>query len=111
MKIVKRNWGIEKWIINTSYCGKVLIIDEGEECNMHYHKIKDETFYVSRGCVTIEMDGTEFTLMEGDMLRVPPMSKHKFIAHDYSEIIEFSTHHEDSDSYEEINVRDEPNDN
>ena len=45
-----KGWGYEKWIVNSDkYCGKLLYFHEGKRCSWHYHKIKDETFYVQSG--------------------------------------------------------------
>ena len=50
MKIVQKGWGYEKWICNSEmYCGKLLFFNAGMKCSYHYHKIKDETFYVQSG--------------------------------------------------------------
>ena len=68
---------------------------------MHYHKIKDETFYVNKGKVLMEINNEKKIMLPGDSLRILPNTKHRFTGLEDSEIIEFSTHHEDSDSYRE----------
>jgi ADP-L-glycero-D-manno-heptose 6-epimerase len=102
-KIVKKEWGSEKWLVNRDYCGKILILNKGFQCSLHHHKIKDETFYISKGKVLLELDGEKHLLLPGDYKLVMPGQKHRFTGVEDSEIIEFSTHHEESDSY-----RDEP---
>jgi len=50
IKFVPKGWGFEKFIINSDkYCGKLLYFVKGKRCSLHYHKIKDETFYVAKG--------------------------------------------------------------
>ena len=50
IEIHPKGWGHEKWIVNTDkYCGKILFFEEGKQCSWHYHKLKDETFYVQSG--------------------------------------------------------------
>ena len=45
-----KGWGYEKWIVNKDeYCGKLLHIIKGKKCSWHYHKSKDETFYLQEG--------------------------------------------------------------
>ena len=45
-EIHKKGWGYENWLVNTElYCGKILHFNHGKQCSLHYHKIKDETFY------------------------------------------------------------------
>ena len=50
IEIHPKGWGYEKWIVNNDlYCGKVLFFERGKKCSWHYHKVKDETFYVQSG--------------------------------------------------------------
>ena len=99
MKIVPKDWGEERWIVNRNYCGKLLILKKGYRCSLHHHKIKDETFYINKGCVLMECDGKTKIMRPGDALLIEPHMKHRFTGLEDSEIFEFSTHHEDSDSY------------
>src|SRR5690349_11108415 len=48
---------VEYWIVNdrhNNYCGKFLLLFDGQRCPRHYHKIKDETFFVVKGHVALE---------------------------------------------------------
>ena len=102
MKIVPKLWGEEIWIANNSdYCGKVLVLNKGYRCSLHHHKIKHETFYINKGEVLMEFNGQEYIMLPGDVQEIKPGDKHRFTGLKDSEIIEFSTHHEDSDSYRE----------
>ena len=50
----EKGWGYELWIVNNNlYCGKILHFDKGKKCSWHYHKIKQETFYVQKGKLKI----------------------------------------------------------
>ena len=50
MKHVDKGWGWERWIVNSEkYCGKLLFFNKNKKCSWHYHKIKDEVFYVQSG--------------------------------------------------------------
>ncbi len=103
MKIVQKVWGEEHWIINSDkYCGKKLVLKKGFRCSVHHHKIKDETFYIQSGKVLMELgeDVKEKKIMlPGDTINITPNTWHRFTGLEDSEIIEFSTHHEDEDSY------------
>lgn len=99
MKEVEKVWGKEIWIVNKDYCGKKLILKKGFRCSMHYHKNKDETFYILKGRVLMEADNKKQIMTEGDSIMITPNTKHRFTGLENSEIIEFSTHHEDEDSY------------
>ncbi len=98
-KIVSKVWGEERWVVNRDYCGKILVLNKGFRCSMHHHKNKDETFFVSSGKVFLEVDGKSIIMNPGDVQLVMPNQEHRFTGLENSEIIEFSTHHEDSDSY------------
>lgn len=47
---VQKLWGSEDWLVNSNkYCAKFLNLNHGYECSVHYHAVKDETFYVLGG--------------------------------------------------------------
>jgi len=47
---IPKGWGEEVIIENNEmYCGKLLKFKKGCKFSMHYHLIKDETWYVSEG--------------------------------------------------------------
>lgn len=101
---VEKEWGHEEWIANNDkYCGKKLVFKVGYQFSMHYHKIKDETFYVLTGKLYLETEyeGKHETrlLVAGDIVHIVPYMNHRLTALAPSEIIEFSTHHMDEDSY------------
>lgn len=102
--VVPKVWGREEWIVNNDkYCGKKLIFLQGYRFSMHYHKIKEETFYVLSGRVFAELiDGgiaSQRVMNPGDILHVKPNVLHRVTALSDAELIEFSTHHMDDDSY------------
>jgi rfaE bifunctional protein kinase chain/domain len=97
--IVPKVWGHEEWIVNSEYCGKKLVLEEGYCCSLHYHKIKDETFYIASGRVGFQLNDEHFILNPGDSLLITPGTKHRFYGLQRSEIFEFSTHHMEDDSY------------
>jgi len=115
MKIVNKVWGRELWIANNEkYCGKILELDTGYRCSMHYHKNKDETFYISKGRVLMEIEDKIRIMEPGHIQRIFPGQKHRFTGiapvfeddvdgeYSYSEIYEISTHHKESDSYRDL---------
>jgi mannose-6-phosphate isomerase-like protein (cupin superfamily) len=99
IKIVTKVWGEERWIVNREYCGKLLILMKRHRCSLHYHKVKDETFYVAKGCVLMECGDKSIIMRPGDAILIEANTKHRFTGLEESEIFEFSTHHDDSDSY------------
>jgi len=101
---VEKEWGHEEWIVNNDlYCGKKLVLKKGYRCSLHYHKLKDETFYVLSGKILFETDykgvKNSSVVMAGDIVPIPITMIHRFTGLENSEIIEFSTHHREDDSY------------
>lgn len=105
-KVVYKGWGYEIWLVNkAAYCGKLLGVKPGKKCSFHYHKIKDETFYVQKGKLylrygwgdTLE-DCEEVIIVAGQVFYVPTGLRHQFEAIEDSLIVEFSTEHKDEDS-------------
>jgi quercetin dioxygenase-like cupin family protein len=107
IKFVPKGWGFEKWIVNNEqYCGKLLYFAKGRQCSWHYHKIKDETFYVQSGVLILFYgydDNIELaqkrTLKKGQKFHVPAGLRHKMYALEDTELFEFSTQHFEDDSY------------
>lgn len=101
-----KGWGSEDWIVNNDmYCGKLLKLQKGKSCSMHFHKNKHETFYITKGSMYITLIDTRtadkytLTLETGYVLSLPPLTPHKFTTLEDTEFFEFSTKHEESDSY------------
>jgi mannose-6-phosphate isomerase-like protein (cupin superfamily) len=93
-KIVEKTWGSEEWIVNNEiYCGKILNLNKNYRCSLHYHKNKDEHFYILTGLVKMELEGKIFIMNPGDDIHIFPGKKHWFTGIKNSKIIEFSTHH------------------
>lgn len=101
---VDKVWGYEDWIVNTpSYCGKKMFLKRGYACSLHYHAVKDETFYVQEGEMMVEIhnkDGQKVfhVLRPGDSLRVEPGTPHRFWGMTDTLFFEMSTHHSEEDS-------------
>lgn len=109
-EIHKKGWGYEAWIVNNEkYCGKILHFEQGKKFSLHYHKIKDETFFVLKDkFLAILYDSLkdyekknriEKNIKKGDIIHIWPGRIHQLIALEESEIIEFSSQHFEEDSY------------
>jgi len=103
----EKSWGHELWIINNEhYCGKLLVFKEGKSFSMHYHLLKDEAWYISKGKFLYKYIDTETAeqlsveVTEGDCIHLMPGQPHQMLAlEEGSCIFEVSTQHFDSDSY------------
>ena len=107
IKLVNKGWGYEKWIVNNEkYCGKLLFFNKGKRCSWHYHKIKDEVFYLQSGLLRVYYSednnlqtAQQKLLRPGENFHVYTGLRHQMIALEDSELFEFSTQHFDSDSH------------
>ena len=101
MKKVNKKWGHELLIVNREFCGKFLKLKKGYHCSYHRHPVKDEAFHILHGLVGMRIGSEETILKPGDTVIIEPRTLHSFAGlskGEYSTIIEFSTHHEDSDT-------------
>lgn len=103
-----KRWGWEEWIVNNEwYCGKRLHFDVlNGSTSLHFHSVKHETMYVESGRFTVTIVDTVtaahafHTLDQGDSIVIPPNTPHRITAVTVPAVlVEFSTHHDDSDSH------------
>ena len=113
-------WGHEDTIHNADgYCGKLLHLLPNQQCSLHFHAVKHETFTAIDGEVwveyypfaysdgggddlTIDKGPATITLLRGwayDALELPPFTPHRFWTTNPNGAIlaEFSTPHADED--------------
>jgi quercetin dioxygenase-like cupin family protein len=107
-KKIEKLWGYELWIHNDSqYCGKLLVFtNEGNHFSMHYHMIKNETWYVQEGAFEFHWIDTENgklnkkIIVPGDVVYIEKGKPHQLTALENNSIVfEVSTEHFDYDSY------------
>lgn len=105
---ISKGWGYEYiFATNELYCGKLLHFSKaGSKFSMHFHRNKDESWYVQHGSFILKLidttDGSvsEQLLQTGDSIRIFPLMVHQLIAQeDDSEIIEVSTADSAEDNY------------
>jgi mannose-6-phosphate isomerase-like protein (cupin superfamily) len=111
---VKKDWGYEIWFANVKegpvdYCGKLLFVEKdiwSSGGKFHYHKIKDETFFILEGVLQLDYIVNDdifktIYLKPHETFRIKPFMKHRFTAMtDYGcKFVETSTFHSDEDSY------------
>jgi mannose-6-phosphate isomerase-like protein (cupin superfamily) len=105
---VDKGWGYEIiFATNDHYCGKLMVFERvGAKFSMHFHKDKDETWFVNAGqfkliyCETDTATYKEVILNEGDTWHNPPLMPHQLIAMKPESIIfEVSTPDSVEDNY------------
>ena len=75
-----KNKYFRKVIFTGTYNQLVLMsLKPGEEIGMEVHKTVDQFFRFEKGVGKVVIDGTEFSLKDGDAVVVPAGSKHNII--------------------------------
>ena len=105
--IHEKAWGHELWIVNHEmYCGKLLVFNKDKKFSMHYHLIKEESWYVSKGEFEYRWIDTETAsiksarIFEGDIVDLEVGQPHQLVAlTESATIFEVSTKHYEEDSY------------
>ena len=103
---VEKGWGHENiFATNDKYTGKLLAFNEGSKFSMHFHALKDETFFVLEGVfdlLTIETETADVKkqrLNPGDSVRIKPLTPHQVICIKKGTIIEVSSPDSVEDNY------------
>ena len=103
---VEKGWGHELiWATNDKYAGKLLKFNTGAKFSMHFHKDKEETWYVLDGLFFVKWidtkDAEEYTtyLRPGDVWHNEPCKPHQLICQEQGTIIEVSTPDSVEDNY------------
>jgi quercetin dioxygenase-like cupin family protein len=79
--------------------------DKGAKFSMHFHAIKDETWYVLNGefevrwIDTMNAQHKSKILKQGDVWHNPPLMPHQLVCYDKGTIIEVSTPDSVEDNY------------
>lgn len=101
MKHFRQTGAIIINIINREYCKKLIIVLPGQNHPVHAHKVKEETFQLLYGDLTVSLEGKERTMKPGDIQTVLRGEKHSFTSQTGAIFEEVSTTHVKSDSYYE----------
>lgn len=103
---VEKGWGSEFiFATNDKYCGKLLKFNKDARFSMHFHSVKDETWYVLDGrfkviCInTKDASQYETELTQGDTWHNPPLLPHQVVCLEAGTLIEVSTPDSVEDNY------------
>ena len=103
---VSKGWGSEDiWVTNDNYCGKFMHFKKGKKFSMHFHAVKDETWYVLSGEFEVRWINTKDAsrdsriLRQGDVWHNPPLFPHQLICYVEGTIVEVSTPDSEEDNY------------
>jgi quercetin dioxygenase-like cupin family protein len=103
---VEKGWGHELiWATNDRYCGKMMHFNTGARFSMHFHREKEETWYVQSGKFIVRWIDTktaaqhEQILVEGAVWHNPPCMPHQLICLQEGTVVEVSTPDSVEDNY------------
>ena len=114
---ISHHYGIDKMdqygatlinYVNREYCKKVIIMLPGQTHPEQYHKLKEETFHVIKGSMTVTLDGQAKEYFPGDILLVTKGTRHIMTTKEGVVFEEISSNHSKNDSFyvdEAINQR------
>lgn len=99
MRRIDKPWGYELIFAETEYyIGKILFIEKGKRLSLQFHKKKDESIFLYKGKMTLEVSSKidpemleNKILKQGESHRIVPGTIHRFHALEDCEIIEVST--------------------
>ena len=96
MSRINKPWGYELiWAQTAHYVAKILSIRAGHQLSRQYHRQKDESFFVQKGEMCLEIgQGDELKRVEmkpGDSFHCPPCTIHRMRALTDVEVFEVST--------------------
>ena len=82
---VDKPWGHELiWARTRDYVGKLIHINANSKLSRQYHVKKDESIFVMKGELTLELGIDELrqtlVLKEGQSFRIAPYTVHRFVA-------------------------------
>lgn len=105
---ISHHYGLEKFaefglvmvtVINREYCKKLIAMLPGQTHPEQHHKLKEETFLVLHGEMTVALDGVERQLRPGDLVTVNRGVRHLFRTAEGVVFEEISSTHHKDDSY------------
>ena len=103
---VEKGWGSELiWATNDKYCGKFMTFHAGAKFSMHFHKDKEETWYIQSGRFIVRWIDTitakvhEKELRKGAVWHNFPCMPHQLECIETGTVIEVSTPDSVEDNY------------
>lgn len=103
---VEKGWGHEEiWVTNDKYCSKFMHFKKDAKFSMHFHKEKEETWYIMSGKFLIKHIDTlnasvrEQTLGPGQIVHNVPLCPHQVFCLEEGTILEVSTPDSVEDNY------------
>lgn len=86
--------------VNKEYCKNIVVLLPGQKYPLHYHKIKEETFFVIHNELILFLNGEKILLKVGEQIDIERGVEHSFSGGEKGAIIEeLSTTYVMNDSF------------
>lgn len=85
-------------IVNKEYCKSYVVLLKGQKYPEHFHRIKEESFYVLCGKLKVNVENEVFDLKPGQIFHIECGQNHSFWADDDVIFEELSTQYVPNDS-------------
>lgn len=86
-------------VINREYCKRLMVVLPGQKHPEQWHNLKDETYHVLYGDVTVELDGRQSVHKSNDVITIPHGLRHSFWTKHGTIIEEVSSSYSANDSF------------
>jgi sialic acid synthase SpsE/quercetin dioxygenase-like cupin family protein len=105
---ISHHYGIDRFyefgivmitVVNREYCKKLIVVLPNQSHPEQLHKIKEETYHVLYGHVSVVLDDQERECRAGDVMVIPRGARHGFSSRSGCIIEEISSSHIVNDSF------------
>jgi mannose-6-phosphate isomerase-like protein (cupin superfamily) len=93
----EKPWGYELlWAWGDRYAAKFLHVRAGHRLSLQYHRVKEETMFVVRGRLMVELESPTGEMecldgLPGQVIHILPGRRHRLSAVEDSDVLEVST--------------------
>jgi sialic acid synthase SpsE/mannose-6-phosphate isomerase-like protein (cupin superfamily) len=116
---ISHHYGLEKFresgitaitVVNREYCKRLMVVLAGQRHPEQWHELKDETYHILYGDVTVDLDGKRSTHKANDVITISHGVRHSFWTAHGAIIEEVSSSYSMDDSfYTDERIKSNPN--
>ena len=105
---ISHHYGLDKFrefgltaitVINREYCKRLMVVLPGQKHPEQWHQVKDETYHVLYGEVTVDLDGRQTAHKSNGVVTIPHGIRHSFWTKSGAVIEEVSSSYSSDDSF------------
>lgn len=105
---ISHHYGLDKFdehgitvitIVNRAYCKRLIVVLPGQKHPEQWHKVKEESFHVLYGDLTVTLDGKSEEVQVGEVVTVEREVRHGFTSKGGAVIEEISSNYAKEDTF------------